>query len=69
MLAVRREFLSQTQYAWADSKQGAEHSSEGHQPLGQSPAADREEVWQALYAMHSLYEVSSTSQMTCVRGQ
>ena len=53
-----REFLSQVHYAWADCKQGAGLSSEGHQPLGQCPAADREEVWQALYALHSLYEVS-----------
>lgn len=52
-----REFLSQVHYAWAD-KPGAGLNSEGHQPLGQCPAADRKEVWQALYALHSLYEVS-----------
>ncbi|KAL3147502.1 hypothetical protein ABBQ38_014558 [Trebouxia sp. C0009 RCD-2024] len=51
-----REFQSQVQYPWADSKQGAGLRSEGHQPLGQCPAADRDEVWQALYALHSLYE-------------
>ena len=53
-----REFVSQASYAWTDSKQASDESSEGHQPLGQCPAADREEVWQALYALHSLYEVS-----------
>lgn len=55
-----REFQSQVQYPWADGKQGPGLSSEGHQPLGQCPAADREEVWQALYALHSLYEVRAS---------
>ena len=50
--------MSQKDYAWAASSTRAGQSSEGHQPLGQCPQADREEVWQALYALHSLYEVT-----------
>ena len=32
-----------------------------HQIPGQAKAADREHAWQALYALHSLYEVHMTS--------
>jgi len=50
--------MSQKDYAWAATSTRAGQSSEGHQPLGHCPQADREEVWQALYALHSLYEVT-----------
>jgi hypothetical protein len=49
--------MSQKDYAWAASSTRAGQSCEGQQPLGQCPQADREEVWQTLYALHSLYEV------------
>ncbi|KAL0039031.1 hypothetical protein WJX77_005730 [Trebouxia sp. C0004] len=51
-----RDFMSQKDYAWVASSTRAGQSSEGHPPLGHCPQADREEVWQALYALHSLYE-------------
>ena len=50
--------MSQKDYAWAASSTRAGQSCEGQQPLGQCPQADREEVWQTLYALHSLYEVT-----------
>ena len=52
-----RTFLSEREYAWVAASTGTGQSSEGHQPLGYCPAADREEVWQTLHALHSLYEV------------
>lgn len=51
--------MSQKEYAWAASSTRAGQSCEGQQPLGQCPQADREEVWQTLYALHSLYEVKN----------
>ena len=60
MHVVCRNFVSQRPFAWAPAATGQEPQSEGQQPLAPSPAADREEVWQTLYALHSLYEVGVT---------